>query len=186
MLQAEPRFRKRVPCTLRCSGRAHSGMVLNLSRGGLFVQTSAHVAPGKDVSVELNVSSAGRRIPVGARVVWRRIVAPQLRTVSHAGFGVRIENAPEDYFRFLSGVVAGGPSAAQPAAPPAAASAGATAAPAAAIPGPACALYRVRLQQSAGPRTRWVSVSSISEEAAGQLALAEAGSGWIVLASERA
>jgi uncharacterized protein (TIGR02266 family) len=182
MLQAEPRFRKRVPCTLRSSSRAHSGMVLNLSRGGLFVQTSAHVPPGKHVSVELNIPGAESRIPVGARVVWRRIVAPQLRTVSHGGFGVRIQNAPEEYFRFLSGVVTGAPPAAQPTAPAAAAVAAAGASERAA----GCALYRVRLQQSAGPRTRWISVSSASEEAAGQLALAEAGSGWVVLASERA
>ena len=155
-------------------------MVLNLSRGGLFVQTSAHVAPGGDVSVELNVPPGNDRIPVGARVVWRRIVAPQLRTVSHGGFGVRIETAPEEYFRFLSGVVTGGSSGPQPAV------AQTAVAPGAAKPGAECALYRVRLKQSAGPRTRWISVRSASQEAASQLALAEAGSGWIVLASERA
>ncbi len=180
MLQVEPRFRKRVPCTLRASGRSHAGMVLNLSRGGLFVQTSAHFSPGQDVSVELNVPPD--RIPVGARVVWRRVVAPQLRAVSHGGFGVRIENAPEDYFKFLSGVVKGerpAPRGKAPAAAPATA-------PVAATSTAPSALYRVRLKQTSGPRTRWISVRSASPEAAGQLALAEAGSGWIVLSSEPA
>ncbi len=180
MLQVEPRFRKRVPCTLRASGRAHTGMVLNLSRGGLFVQTSAHFKPGEDVSVELSVPPGSRRIPVGARVVWRRVVAPQLRSVSHGGFGVRIENAPEDYFRFLSGVVTAARTES---------AANATAAVRAeedVAAAPPSSLYRVRLKQASGPRTRWISVRSASAEAAGQLALAEAGNGWHVLASERA
>lgn len=175
MLQAEPRYRKRVPCTLRTATRGHAGMVLNLSRGGLFVQTSAHLDPGQDVSVELNVASGirerGACIPLGTRVVWRRIVAPQLRTVSHGGFGVRIENASEDYYRFLSGLVG---SSSQPPQP------------AATSRQPAGDVYRVRLKQTSGPRTRWVSVRSRSESEAGRQALAQVGAGWDVLTSERA
>ncbi len=170
-LQGEPRIRKRVPCTLRSGGREHTGMVLNLSRGGLFVQTSANARPGDDVSLELNVAPGGAGIPVGARVVWRRVVAPQLRSVSHGGFGVRIENAPEDYFRFLTGMT--------PAARPEQ-----TTRPPVRREAPSHE-YRVRLKQVAGPRTRWVRVRSTSEADARRRALSEVGEGWAVLHAER-
>lgn len=175
MLQTEPRFRKRVPCTLRTAGRSHTGMVLNLSRGGLFVQTSAHVAPGADVSVELNVPPSSR-IPLGARVVWRRVVAPQLRTVSQGGFGVRIENASEEYYRFLSGLLGSEAGAASARAPAAAAPPEPEA-----ETGPA---FRVRLKHATGPRTRCLTLRAASAEEAGRKALARAGSEWRVLVSE--
>ena len=68
-------------------------MVLNLSGTGLFVQTNASAQPGDPVELTL-----GGSIPVTGEVVWRRQVAPMLRSVAEGGVGVRIRNAPEAYY----------------------------------------------------------------------------------------
>ena len=54
----DPRFKKRVPCRLRAPGGAGAGMVLNVSRGGLFVQTSTVASPGQTVHIDLGVDDA--------------------------------------------------------------------------------------------------------------------------------
>ncbi len=102
--RAEPRIRKRLPCRLRVTGRQHAGMVLNVSPRGLFVQTHAQAEPGDSVELDLQVPSFREPIPLRARVVWRRVVPQQLRNVAEGGLGVRIENATEPYYRFLSSV----------------------------------------------------------------------------------
>ncbi len=101
---SEPRFRKRVPCRLTMAGDAHVGIVLNVSRGGLFVQTTARARSGDAIRLDLRPGSAGNAIEIGAQVVWKRVVAPQLRAVSQGGLGLRIRHAPGSYYRFLAEV----------------------------------------------------------------------------------
>ena len=100
-----PRIKKRLPCDVRVTGRQHSGMVLNLSPRGLFVQTHASVGPGDAVDVSLRVPAFGEPISLRTRVVWRRVVPQQLRNVAEGGFGVQIENASEDYYRYLTSIL---------------------------------------------------------------------------------
>ena len=164
----EPRFKKRVPCRLQVPGGAYSGMVLNVSRGGLFVQTSAAASPGESVHIDLGVDHA---VPLGvdACVVWRRVVGAHLRTVSTGGFGARIRYAPDAWFGFLSGLAGSEvetPAQARP---------------------PAGSVYRVRLRLAGTPRTRLVVVECDGEAAARERARAVAGAQWVVvdLASER-
>ena len=171
---AEPRFRKRVPCKVQLSGGAYSGMVINVSRGGLFVQTTAGPGPGEPVRVEL-MAARKDAIAIAAHVVWRRVVLPHLRTVSHGGLGLRIRTAPDSYYRFLSNVAVPGEAQAEPAADPSAAQAGSPQTE-----------FRVRLKQEGGPRTRSVTLCCPSEPAARSLALAQVGSGWTVLGVEEA
>jgi Tfp pilus assembly protein PilZ len=78
--QAEPRFKKRLPCRVKVAGSSHAGMVLNMSRGGLFIQTSAGPSPGAGVMVDLDVASRSDTVPIGARVVWKRVVASHRRS----------------------------------------------------------------------------------------------------------
>lgn len=157
----DPRFRKRVPCRLRVPAGAGSGMVLNVSRGGLFVQTSAAASPGETVHIDLGVDAA---MPLGvdACVVWRRVVGAHLRSVSTGGFGARIQYAPDAWFGFLSGLAG---SEVETPAPER----------------PGGAVYRVRLRLAGSPRTRIVVVESADEAAARERALAVAGAHWVVL-----
>ena len=177
--QAEPRFKKRLPCRLKVAGSSHSGMVLNLSRGGLFVQTSAGPPPGADVVVDLDVASQPDTVPVGGRVVWRRMVVPHLRTLTQGGIGVRIENAPEVYYSFLSGVAGEAPATHLSADSE-------SAEPVLESPSESPGIeFRVRVKQAGGPRSRTLSLRSESEEEARSRALSIAGAGWAILELKR-
>jgi hypothetical protein len=137
-------------------------MVLNVSRGGLFVQTSAVASPGETVHIDLGVDDA---VPLGvdACVVWRRMVGAQLRSVATGGFGARIQYAPDAWFGFLSGLAGSEVEAAAPRPPPGA------------------GVYRVRLRLAGTPRTRIVVVEGPDEAAARERALALAGAQWVVI-----
>jgi Tfp pilus assembly protein PilZ len=166
---ADPRYRKRLPCRLRVPSGAHSGMVLNLSRGGLFVQTGAAVSPGDAVHLDLAVGDESA-VGVDARVVWRRMVAPHLRSVSTGGMGVHIQYASDVYFGFVARLAEGAP-ADEPAP-----------GPVQVVAGPA---FRVRLRLAGGSRTRIVTVSAADERAAGERARQQAGAQWAVLDLEK-
>ena len=160
-VEGDRRFKKRVPCRLQAPGGAHSGMVLNVSRGGLFVQTSAAASPGEAIRIDLAVDAAVP-LAVDACVVWRRVVGAHLRTVSTGGFGARIQYAPDAWFGFLSGLAGSDVAGAAP-------------------EGPAGAVYHVRLRLAGSPRTRIVVVESLDEPAARERARAVAGAQWVVL-----
>ena len=161
--QAEPRFRKRLPCRFDPGTSASSALVLNVSRGGLFVQTSAQVRPGDRVRIELSPEARTRSIPIGAQVVWKRIVAPHLRSVASCGVGVRIQDAPVAYYEFVLGL--GSEVAAQ--------------APERSVPE-----FRVRVKQRVGPRSRSLVVRGADAAEACRRALAVSGTDWVVLEVE--
>ncbi len=162
----DPRFKKRVPCRLHVTGSAHSGMVLNVSRRGLFVQTTAGASPGDSVHLDLAVGAVP--LAIDARVVWRRVVAPHLRTVSTGGMGLHIQYASDAYFGFVAGLAATTPAeeVEAPARP--------------APPG-----YRVRVRLAASPRTRIVTVAAADEREARERARQLVGAQWAVLDLEK-
>lgn len=160
---ADPRFKKRVPCRLQVTGTAHSGMVLNVSRGGLFVQTTAGASPGDSVHLDLAVGDADP-LPVDARVVWRRVVAPHLRTVSTGGMGLHVQYASDAWFGFVGGLAASGFVDEDGAEPRAA--------------GPS---FRVRLRLSGSPRTRILTVAAADEGEARERVRSLVDAHWVVL-----
>jgi Tfp pilus assembly protein PilZ len=176
--KVEPRFRKRLPCRVRAGGSSYAGMVLNLSRGGLFVQTGAGVPPGAGVVVDLDLANHPETVPIGGRVVWRRVVASHLRTVSRGGIGVRIESAPEPYYRLLMAVTGEAPGAAP--------SAGhERVGPAVEAPlGTPKKGFRVRVKKEGAPRSRTMLLHCGSEEEARARALSRVGEGWVILELE--
>ncbi|TDJ03329.1 MAG: PilZ domain-containing protein [Deltaproteobacteria bacterium] len=102
---ADERFRKRIPCAFNAGGRSRSGLVLNVSRSGLFLQTSMPEGSGTVVDLELNPLERAKPIALTARVVWRRAVPAQLRTIVNGGFGMQIIRADEAYYGLLSALV---------------------------------------------------------------------------------
>ena len=164
---SDHRYRKRLPCRLEVPNGAYSGMVLNLSRGGLFVQTSAAASPGEAVHLDLTLADAFA-IGLDARVVWRRVVAPHLRSVSAGGMGVHIQYANDTYFGFVARLAEGTPTDAPTPAPRAA--------------GPS---FRVRLRLAGGSRTRVLTVTGADEADARTRACQQAGPQWAVLDLER-
>ena len=98
----EPRFKKRIPCELRQRQSMFSGLILDVSRTGLFVQTRAAAKAGDEVEVMLNRREPNAPITLSAQVVWERKVPPRLRTVVEGGLGLQIRYAPEPYYVLLA------------------------------------------------------------------------------------
>jgi hypothetical protein len=202
------RKRRQMPCTLTLDGRNHGGLILDLSPGGLYIQSSAKIKPGDQIEIQMTIPGIEGRHQLQVEVVRKVVVPARLLKVARGGVGVRIINAPEAYYQFMDdlGVTAdAGTSkieqlanrrARSAAAPPVAEAKPepkaepepkadpepkAEAAPPASQP-----QFRVRIKQSQGPRSRTVNVEADSDDDARRQALHAAGAGWIVLGVERA
>ncbi len=194
------RKRHQMPCTLTLDGRNHGGLILDVSPGGLFIQSSAKVKPGDQLEIQTTLPGVEGRVRMQVEVVRKVIVPSQLIKVARGGVGVRIINAPEGYYKFMDalGVIAdAGTSKIEQlenrrtksavASPVAEAEPESEAEPEAEEKPPApLPQFRVRIKQSQGPRSRTVSVEADSEEDARRQALHAAGAGWVVLGVERA
>jgi len=167
------RIRKRIPCNVSFRDARRSGMVLNLSQSGLFVQTTVSASRGDDVDLLLNMPHLPEPIPIRAKIVWSRRVDPQFRSVVQGGFGARIEAASERYFGVLQDI------ADMRSAPVASAKAAAVTKPEARSGD----RYRVRVKLLGSPRSRYLTVVAHSEQEAEQRALQKAGEGWSLLDS---
>lgn len=152
-------------CRITTGGKQFSGVILDLSATGLFVQTSAKPPPEEPLTVEISVPGQREALRLEARVVRLLIVPPRLISVAHGGLGLRITNAPEAYFAFLGSIL---PEAARPTAT-------------AASGAPAKRGFRVRVSQIGGTRSRTLHVLAESPEEAVALAFEETGPGWKVL-----
>lgn len=156
-----PRHRRRIPCALSAHGSRRPAMVLNVSRSGLFVQTTMRPRRGEPVELELELPDGSRSVGIMADVVWRSVVASRFASIDAGGLGLRITRAPEAFHRFVDRLARGpGPQAGDALPPP---------------------RFRVRLRQRGGARTRWVAVDASGEDAARRAALDSAGRGWEVI-----
>lgn len=100
----EKRVRRRLSCELRLEGRRCSGVILNLTSRGLFVQTRARAPLGTEAEVQLR--TYGREEPIVLRAVVARafLVPPDLVRVAGGGMGLRIRSAPDAYRGFLESI----------------------------------------------------------------------------------
>lgn len=104
--ERKSRTKKRIACGIRIAGRRYSGIVLDVSVRGLFVQTNASPEVGSDVEVDLTPPGrTGERITLRARVARKRKVPPRLLTVAKGGVGLQVLKAPAAYDEFVASVV---------------------------------------------------------------------------------
>ena len=173
-VHTEPRFKKRVPCELIVDRSRHPGIVLNLSRSGLFVQTAVTARRGADVAVDLNTASGGAAIGVNATVMWNRKVAAQLRGVRHGGVGLQIRSANESYYDLLATVADTEGSLWRPAGVDQT------------VPDETSVFgYRVRVKQLGAPRSKTLFFSCAGEAEARERAETVTGRGWEILEVSR-
>jgi hypothetical protein len=157
-----------MPCELLIRDRWYSGLVLDLSPRGLFLQTKAKPLPHE--RVELRIACGGSEaLQLFVEVARLRRVPPSLLSTVRGGIGVRIVDAPEEYYQFLSRLAAPGPQAllvfaAEPGEGP---------------------RFRVRVREISGPRSRRIEVSAPDREAARARALEASGEGWTILEVEK-
>lgn len=157
--QPDPRFSKRLPCKVKLGPSQYAGLVMNLSRSGLFVETGAGAAPGEIVQVALGAPTATPDIALTTRVVWQRQVPPALRATLAGGIGVEIQDAPERYYSLLAAVERLSTATRKPA---------------------ALARFRIRVQQLGSARSRTLELDAESERVARRRALDLAGADWTI------
>jgi hypothetical protein len=193
------RKRRQMPCTLALDGRNHGGLILDVSPGGLYIQSSAKIKPGDQFEIQTTIPGVEGRLQIQVEVVRKVVVPARLLKVARGGVGVRIINAPEAYYQFMDdlGISADAGMSkveqlenrrAESAAVPPVAEAESEREPepeAEAEPPAPQSQFRARIKQSNGPRSRTVSVEADSEDDARRQALHAAGAGWIVLGVER-
>ena len=190
------RKRRQMPCILSLDGRNHGGLILDVSPGGLYIQSSAKMKPGDQIEMQMTIPGIEGRHQLQVEIVRKVVVPARLVKIARGGVGVRIINAPEAYYQFMDvlGVTAdSGTSKIEQLENRRARSAAAsvvaeveTELEAEAEPPAPKPQFRVRIKQSQGPRSRVVSVEADSEDDARRQALHAAGAGWIVLGVERA
>lgn len=157
----QERKRQRLPCEVRVGTSSHSGIILDLSPGGLFVQTKATPVSGTHVEIEIQATNSCPGLSVKARVVRQQRIPHHLASLRPPGIGLEITQAPLEYYS-LAGVRAG-----QTAVDP----------PASETP---LAGFRVRVAQQGGPRSKIIMIEAESNEAAEKKALEAVGHNWTV------
>lgn len=100
------RTRKRFACALHLEEGRSSGLILDVSATGLFIQTGAKLDPGDRAGVEFEPSGGADALRLEVRVVRRRAVPARLKSVAKAGIGVEIEHAPEGFFAMIAALQA--------------------------------------------------------------------------------
>jgi len=97
-----PRSKKRIACELLIKGDRYKGIVLDVSAFGIFVQTNARPRPGAQIGVKLTLPGSNGPLSIGATVVRRNVVPPQLLAVARGGVGLALADPPKAYHDFVS------------------------------------------------------------------------------------
>lgn len=155
------RVRRRVPCEIRHEGGRQSGIVIDMSRTGLFVQSGTPLPPKILIELEFAVGSKGECVLLRAHVARRVAVPHQLATTLKGGIGLSIVEAPAAYYEAIEGGVGVGK-----------------------FPPPKRPRFRVRVKQSDGPRSRVVEVDAATPDEARSRALSSLPGQWEALAVE--
>jgi hypothetical protein len=148
-------------CRLVIGSQRFSGVVLDISSSGVFIQTPAKPNPRDAVTVEFSVPGEREPIRLETEVARVYLVPAQLIAVAQGGVGLRIRNASEAFFGMLGQLQL--ESQADDSEPR--------------------RCYRVRVTQLGRARTRTLQILAGSAEEAAELASAQIGEGWKVLES---
>jgi hypothetical protein len=95
------RTRQRILCEFSAHGQSHRGLVVDLSRGGLFIHTDASVKPGAEVEIRLTSFGSHPQLELRGEVARRRMIPALLASVIRSGIGVHITEAPDEYYAAL-------------------------------------------------------------------------------------
>jgi hypothetical protein len=85
-----PRLVRRIPCELYISGKRHSGLVQNISSGGLFVQTRADAPPGAPITIVFAPGRERTEIRVTGRVMRNERIQADPAMQSALGIAVEV------------------------------------------------------------------------------------------------
>ena len=169
----ERRKSQRVRCRLACQiHAAHDraeGTILDMSEGGLSVQTGYKADQGDALRIRIQAPDGPLEVEA---IVWHsRLVRPRGSTETFMALGLMISKAPDRYFHLIPREATQAESD-EPACSASEASAdGRSDLPA----------FRIRVKQLAAPRTRVLSLHAESEDEARALASADLKGEWEIL-----
>jgi len=89
-------------CEIEVHGDRHSGIVLDVSASGLFVQTNVKPTPGTFATLRLSLPGERETVTMRARVARKKTVPPQLLAVAGGGLGFAIMEPAEAYLDFVA------------------------------------------------------------------------------------
>ncbi|MGI9592704.1 MAG: PilZ domain-containing protein [Myxococcota bacterium] len=183
--QRRARIPKRMPCAIQVGQHRFPGLVLNVSQGGLFIQTNADPGRGSEVALELQPPGESYGIALSGTVAWRKLVPSRLRKVAGGGFGLRIDQADERYYRALARWMQpddGGPAEVVRGANGGVEDVSVTRV--LAQDAPLQPAWRVRVRAAESPRSRSLTVEAPDAEQARAIAMRHIGRDWEVLEVE--
>jgi len=169
------RIKRRITCELVIDGKRQSGIVLDVSASGMFVQTAVSATVSQEVEVHLAATRTSPKLTVRARVARGLRVPQQLLLASAGGgLGLRVIDPPPAFAQLIVGE--------DEAAPPRTRSSPAVAAAPESPKRPvAQRRFQVRLQAAGSTRSRVVTVQCQDAKAARSEARAVVGGNWEVL-----
>ena len=174
----EERVKARFPCELSFGRERASGMVRDLSPGGLSVESDRDADQGDSVFVRLHPK--GRSSIDIEALVWNvRGVKRRSTGKVSVRLGLVLSEAPDEFLELLKANAP--PPVAQPHQPAESAQPRSPEPVKEVEPPAAERRFRARVKQSATNRTRVILVFAESVEDAAANALAEAGAGWSLL-----
>jgi len=91
------RVKRRFPCEFFTEGQRYRGIVVEVSPGGLFVQTDASTAPGNEIELHLAAAGAVPELVLRGIIVRRLMVPAMLAAAVRRGIAVEILEAPREY-----------------------------------------------------------------------------------------
>ena len=99
--RANPRTQCRIACEVQISSDRASGTVLDVSEGGLSVQTTIEAEEGDVVLLHLRVPGEREGLELES-IVWRTRSVKDRRTGERFSvLGLMLSKAPEVYFKLL-------------------------------------------------------------------------------------
>ncbi len=173
----EERKKKRITCEILVGDQVQRGIVLDVSSGGLFVQTGATLTLGAEVEVHISPSSGTSNVPtlfIRTVVARKQLIDRRLSNNAKGGVGLRIEVAPPAFYEYF-----GIPDPSQAEAEAAAEPTGDSAEGQSVEEG---GKFRVRVGR--GPRSYWLTSNAETEDEALSWAVQQAGSDWEALEIE--
>jgi hypothetical protein len=160
------RVKRRLTVGLRVGAQQHQGIVLDVSRSGIFVATTAPIQPGTEVIVVFSARDGSPAFEARARVARRRRVPQNLQSYEAPGIGLQMIDPPEEFEKLTRGEKIEG-SGEEPEA---------EAPPARALP-----RFRLRLRQAGSPRSRMLQIEAEDEAAARAKAMQTLAGGWEIV-----
>lgn len=113
MIQRAPRKKKRLSCELIIGESRYSGIVVDISASGMFVQTSGKPTPGERAELSLSLPGVDGPVRMEARVARKKVVPPQLLTLAQGGVGLAFDRPADAYLDYIAEISAEHAEAAQ-------------------------------------------------------------------------